>query len=41
MLEKRIKTKILQRIDTKNNWESLNPTILTGEIAFISSDNGV
>ena len=41
MIEKRINTKILQRIDNISNWESSNPVLSAGEIAFVRSDNEI
>lgn len=41
MIEKRINTKILQRIDSISNWESSNPVLSAGEIAFVKSNNEI
>lgn len=36
----KIKTKILQRIDTETNWETQNPVLSVGEIVFVRTDIG-
>ena len=41
MIEKRINTKILQRIDNISNWESSNPVLSAGEIAFVKSNDEI
>ena len=39
-MSSRIKTKILQRIDSESNWKTQNPVLSSGEIAFVNTENG-
>ena len=39
-MSSRIKTKILQRIDSESNWKTQNPVLSSGEIAFVRTENG-
>ena len=36
----KIKTKILQRIDTETNWQTQNPVLSVGEMVFVRTDIG-
>ena len=36
----KLKTKILQRIDTESNWNTNNPILSDGELVFVRTDDG-